>query len=150
MRSPARSPPRKISAVISDVDGTLVTDEKVLTARAEAAVAGLRAEGIVFTIISSRPPRGVRMLLESLGIKWPLAGFNGGVVTRPDLAVISEHLLAPETARQAVERLDARGVQVWVFSGRDWWVRHRCRPYFRLEEHTIGFEPTLVEDFGTA
>src|SRR5271163_111727 len=133
MISPPRSPATKISAVISDVDGTLVTDDKVLTARAEAAVAGLSAEGIVFTIISSRPPRGVRMLMEPLRIKWPLAGFNGGVVSRPDLTVVNEHLLAPETARKAVERLDARGLQVWVFSGRDWWVRDRSRPYIGLE-----------------
>jgi Cof subfamily protein (haloacid dehalogenase superfamily) len=149
MNSTPRSSTEKISAVVSDVDGTLMTDDKVLTARAEAAVAGLRAEGIIFTIISSRPPRGVRMLLEPLGIKWPFAGFNGGVVARPDLTVINEHLLAPDTARQAVEGLDARGLQVWVFSRRDWWVRDRCRPYIGLEERTIGFEPTLVEDFGT-
>ena len=45
----------------------LVTDDKILTARAQAAVAELRASGIIFTIISSRPPRGMRMLIEPLG-----------------------------------------------------------------------------------
>src|ERR1700683_4716081 len=62
MTSSLRFPSTKISALVSDVDGTLVTDEKILTARAEAAVAELRASGITFTIISSRPPRGLRML----------------------------------------------------------------------------------------
>ncbi len=38
-----RFPSTKISAVVSDVDGTLVTDDKILTARAQAAVAELRA-----------------------------------------------------------------------------------------------------------
>ena len=33
-----RVPSTKISAVVSDVDGTLVTDEKVLTERARSAV----------------------------------------------------------------------------------------------------------------
>ena len=72
-----RPSPFKCSAVISDVDGTLVTDDKILTARAEAAVAELRANGIVFSIISSRPPRGLRMLLDPLGITTPVGGFNG-------------------------------------------------------------------------
>ena len=58
----------KISAVVSDVDGTLVTEDKVLTARARrAAVAKLHAHGIIFTVISSRPPRGLRMLVASSG-----------------------------------------------------------------------------------
>src|SRR6476661_2114853 len=52
-----RPPSPRISAVLSDVDGTLVTTDKVLSARAEAAVAALHASGIAFAIISARPPR---------------------------------------------------------------------------------------------
>jgi Cof subfamily protein (haloacid dehalogenase superfamily) len=142
--------PFKISALISDVDGTLVTDDKSLTARARTAVAELRANGIIFSIISSRSPRGLRMLLGPLGITTPVVGFNGGVLASPDLAVITEHLLSPETARRAVDMLDAHEVQVWVFSGQDWLVRDLDGPYVELEELTIGFRPTTVKDFGHA
>jgi Cof subfamily protein (haloacid dehalogenase superfamily) len=148
--SRARSVPFKCSAVISDVDGTLVTDDKVLTAGAQAAVAELRASGIIFSIISSRPPRGLRMLVEPLGITTPVSGFNGGVIATPDLAVVNQHLLLPQVARHTVDRLSARGIQVWVFSGQDWLVRDPDGPYVPLEEHTIGFRPTIVEDFGSA
>lgn len=140
----------KISAVISDVDGTLVTDDKILTQRTQAAVADLRARGIIFTIISSRPPRGLRMLLEPLGITTPMGGFNGGVIATPDLAVVSEHLLLPEVTQRAVDRLSARRIQVWVFCGQDWLVRDPDGPYVPLEERTVGFRPTIVEDFGSA
>ena len=142
--------PFKCSAVVSDVDGTLVTDEKNLTALARAAVAELRANGIIFSMISSRPPRGLHMLLEPLGITTPVGGFNGGVIATPDLAVVSEHLLSPQVARRAVDRLSARGIQVWVFSGQDWLVRDPDGPYVALEERTVGFRPTIVEDFGSA
>jgi Cof subfamily protein (haloacid dehalogenase superfamily) len=148
--SRARQVPFKCSAVISDVDGTLVTDDKVLTAGAQAAVAELRASEIIFSIISSRPPRGLRMLVEPLGITTPVSGFNGGVIATPDLTVLSQHLLLPQVARHSVDRLSARGIQVWVFSGRDWLVRDPDGPYVPLEEHTIGFRPTIVEDFGSA
>jgi hypothetical protein len=140
----------RISAVVSDVDGTLVTDDKILTPRAQAAVADLHARGIIFTIISSRPPRGLRMLVEPLGITTPVGGFNGGVIATPDLAVVNEHLLSPEVARRAVDRLSACGIQVWLFSGQDWLVRDPDGPYVPLEERTIGFQPTIVEDFGSA
>ncbi len=142
--------PFKCSAVISDVDGTLVTDDKVLTPRAQAAAAALRANGIIFSIISSRPPRGLRMLLEPLGITTPVGCFNGGVLASPDLAVIAEHLLSPDTARRALDRLDARGAQIWIFSGQDWLLRHSDGPYVGLEQRTVGFRPTMVDDFGPA
>jgi hypothetical protein len=148
--SPARALPFKCSAVISDVDGTLVTDDKVLTARAQAAVAELRASGIIFSIISSRPPRGLRMLIEPLGITTPVGGFNGGVIATPDLAVVTEHLLSSQVARRAVDTLDARGAQVWVFSGQDWLVHDPDGSYVPLEQRTVGFRPTTVDDFGAA
>jgi Cof subfamily protein (haloacid dehalogenase superfamily) len=136
--------------VISDVDGTLVTDDKVLTTRAQVAVAKMHASGIIFSIISSRPPRGLRMLLEPLAITTPMGGFNGGVIVTRDLSVITEHLLSPQVTRRAVDVLKARGAQVWIFSGKDWLVRDPDGPYVPLEQRTVGFAPTIVEDFGAA
>ena len=138
----------KISALVSDVDGTLVTDDKILTARSRAAVADLHAHGIIFTIISSRPPRGLRMLLKPREITTPIGSFNGGVIAMPDLSVIAEHLLLPQIARRAVNVLDAHGVQSWVFAGQDWLVRDSDGPYVGRDERTVGFRPTIVEDFG--
>jgi len=146
----SRSPATKISAVVSDVDGTLVTNDKTLTTRAQTAVAELHARGIMFSIISSRPPRGVRMLLEPLAITAPLGGFDGGVIVRPDLSIISEHLLMPEVARRAVEMLSARGVDAWVFAGQDWLLRDPDGPCIGREERTVCFPPTIVADFGPA
>jgi Cof subfamily protein (haloacid dehalogenase superfamily) len=146
----ARSLPFKCSAVISDVDGTLVTDEKTLTSRAVSAAAELRANGIIFSITSARPPRGLRNLLGSLGITTPVIGFNGGVIASPDMAIITEHLLSPDVARRAVEMLDAGGAQVWVFSGQDWLIRDAEGSYVGLEERTVAFAPTVVPNFGSA
>jgi Cof subfamily protein (haloacid dehalogenase superfamily) len=142
-----RALPFKCWAVITDVDGTLVNDEKRLTSRAISAVAELHASGIVFSIISSRPPRGLRPLLGPLGITTPIASFNGGVVAATDLSVITEHLLSPAVARRAVGMLNAHGVQVWVFSGQDWLVRDSGAPYVDLEERTVGFRAKVVEKF---
>jgi len=58
----------KISLVLADVDGTLVTKDKVLTVRAVAAVQALHAAGIAFAITSGRPPRGMAMLIEPLAL----------------------------------------------------------------------------------
>jgi haloacid dehalogenase-like hydrolase len=56
-----------VRLVIADVDGTLVTQEKVLTARAVEAVKRLKNAGIAFSITSGRPPLGMKMLIDPLG-----------------------------------------------------------------------------------
>jgi hydroxymethylpyrimidine pyrophosphatase-like HAD family hydrolase len=146
----ARIASSKISAVLSDVDGTLVTDDKLLNRRTRSAVAKLHASRIAFGVISARPTRGLLMLRRPLAITTPLIGFNGGVMVDPDLAIIAEHLLSPEVARRTVALLTAHGAKVWVFGGRDWLLRHAEDPYVSLEKRTVGFRPTIVEDFGTA
>jgi Cof subfamily protein (haloacid dehalogenase superfamily) len=145
-----RSPSTTVSAVVSDVDGTLVTDDKTLTAPTQAAVARLRAQGIAFGIISSRPPRGLRMLIDPLEITTPVVGFNGGLVTTPGFSPLTQHLMSSAAARQTVEIIDAHGAQVWIFSGEDWLARDPAGPYVGLEQHTIGYQPIIVEDFGHA
>ncbi len=142
-----RALPFKCSAVITDVDGTLVNDDKKLTSRAISAVAELRASGIVFSIISSRPPRGLSHLLGPLRIATPIGSFNGGVIAAADLAIITEHLLSPAVARHSVDMLNAHGVQVWIFSGQDWLVRDPDGPYVGLEQRTVGFRAKIVKDF---
>ncbi|HEY4406991.1 MAG TPA: Cof-type HAD-IIB family hydrolase [Xanthobacteraceae bacterium] len=150
MSPAARSPSATISLVVSDVDGTLVTDDKILTERTQAAVAKLHAAEIAFAIISARPPRGLRLLIERLKITTPVTGFNGGLMTTPELLPLAQHLLSPAAARQTVEIIDAHGAQIWMFCGEDWLARDRAGPYLELEQHTIGYGPIIVEDFGRA
>ena len=64
-----------------------------------------------------------------------------------DLAILTEHLLPAKVARYAIDLLDARGADVWIFSRQEWLLRHLDGPYIELEERTIGFGPKVVEDF---
>ncbi len=62
---------RPIRLLLADVDGTLVTQDKVLTAAAKAAVRELHDAGIAFAITSGRPPRGMAMLIAPLALLTP-------------------------------------------------------------------------------
>ena len=100
----------KISLVLADVDGTLVTKEKVLTQRAAAAVKALQAAGIGFAITSGRPPRGMAMLIEPLALRTPVAGFNGGIFVKPDMTIMEEHVLDADAARRALDVILRNGM----------------------------------------
>lgn len=135
---------RRISLVISDVDGTLVTSEKLLTERSRAAVSQLGAAGIDFSIVSSRPPFGLRMLVEPLALRLPIGAFNGGALVMPDLSVIKQRLLPPETARAATAVLRSFALDIWLFTGERWLVGAAKGAYVAKEVRTIEVEPTVV------
>ncbi|AWN36776.1 Cof-type HAD-IIB family hydrolase [Methylobacterium radiodurans] len=135
-----------IALVISDVDGTLVTDDKRLTPATVAAVRRLAAAGIGFTVASSRPPVGLRGLVQDLGLTLPLGAFNGACMVGPDLAVIEEHTIPEEAAREAVRRLEEAGIDVWVFAAGAWWLRDPDGAYTDLERRTLQAEPRVCAD----
>ncbi|CAO4133460.1 Cof-type HAD-IIB family hydrolase [Methylorubrum extorquens] len=135
-----------IALVVSDVDGTLVTDDKRLTPAAIEAVRRLGSAGIGFTLASSRPPVGLRHLAEALDLRLPLGAFNGSTVCTPDLRPISERLIPESVAREAVARLDAAGVDLWVFADGAWNLRDDRAPYTDLERRTLQTEPSVVPD----
>ncbi len=137
----------KISLVLADVDGTLVTAEKVLTQCAKAAVNALHAAGIAFAVTSGRPPRGMAMLITPLALRTPVAGFNGGIFVKPDMTIMEEHMLAPDAAKLALEVILKNKMDVWFYSGQDWLLRDPNAPHVAREQWTVKFAPTVVENF---
>src|SRR4051812_28530893 len=138
---------RRIALVVSDVDGTLVTHDKRLTDGAQRAVQGLHDSGIGFTITSSRPPVGVRFLVEPLRITLPMGPFNGSSIVDPQLKLIEQHLIPATAARRGIELLDQFGVDIWLFTNDQWIVRRDDGKYVPHERNTIHFDPAFADDF---
>jgi Cof subfamily protein (haloacid dehalogenase superfamily) len=136
----------KISLVVSDVDGTLVTTGKVLTERSRAAVARLDAAGIGFSVISSRPPFGLGMLSEALDLRLPMGAFNGAALVSPDLALLDRRTLPAQTARDAIARFRSLSLDAWLFTTELWMVEKADGAYVPLEVRTINTQPTVVDD----
>ncbi len=139
--------PGVVRLVIADVDGTLVTPDKVLTPRASVAVRAVLDAGIAFTITSGRPPKGMAMLIEPLGLRDPIAAFNGGLLVRPDLSVIQEHPIPPDVVPRVIDALMRGTLDVWVYTDTDWRVRSRHAPHVDREEWTVKFSPIVVSSF---
>ncbi|MGO4408521.1 MULTISPECIES: Cof-type HAD-IIB family hydrolase [unclassified Brevundimonas] len=136
-----------IRLLLADIDGTLVTQEKVLTEAAKAAARDLGAAGIALALTSARPPRGMRMLIEPLALQTVLAGFNGGLYVRPDLSVIRRHAIGAATARTAVNLFLAEGLDVWVYTEKDWMVCNPNGPHVAREAWILQFDAKVVTDF---
>jgi Cof subfamily protein (haloacid dehalogenase superfamily)/HAD superfamily hydrolase (TIGR01509 family) len=137
----------RIKLLIADVDGTLVTPQKVITQRTIEAVDRLRAAGVLFTITSGRPPRGMSMLVEPLKLTAPVAAFNGGMFVKSDLTtVIAQRTIPTDAAKEAVDYLLDAGLDAWLYQGSDWFVRRRDVYRVDRESHNVRFEPIIVDD----
>jgi Cof subfamily protein (haloacid dehalogenase superfamily) len=136
-----------VRLVLSDVDGTLVTHDKVLTADTIAAVRQLNEAGILFAVTSGRPPKGLRMLIEPLSLTTPLGGFNGGLMTDEKLDILQELIVDDAVVGPIIDLLDAHGLSVWVYQGTDWFVLDLTGPHVAHESDVCQFGPTQLESF---
>jgi Cof subfamily protein (haloacid dehalogenase superfamily) len=139
---------KPIRMVIADVDGTLVTQEKVLTKRATEAVLRLHEAGIQFSVTSGRPPRGMAMLIDPLKLTQPLAAFNGGVLIQPDLTtVVDQRFLPAAVPEKVIEAIENHALDVWVYTDTGWFVRDPNAAHVAREQWTVKFPPTVVKTF---
>ncbi|KRR08906.1 hydrolase [Bradyrhizobium jicamae] len=137
----------RIALVVSDVDGTLLTHDKILTEGAKAAVRKLHAAGIGFTIVSSRPTIGMGFLIEPLSITLPIGAFNGSSIVDIKLKPIEQHLIPPAVAQRSLDVLNEFGVDIWLFSNERWYTRNADGEYVPHEKRAIKADPTIVADF---
>jgi Cof subfamily protein (haloacid dehalogenase superfamily) len=137
----------RIALVVSDVDGTLLTHDKVLTEGAKAAVRKLHAARIGFTIVSSRPTIGMGFLIEPLSITLPVGAFNGSSIVDSRLRPIEQHLIAPAVAQRSLDVLHSFGVDIWLFTNERWYTRNPEGEYVPHEKRAIKADPTIIDDF---
>ncbi len=119
----------------------------MLTEAAKASVRELARAGIAFSVTSSRPPRGMGMLVEPLALQDAIAGVNGGLYVNPDLSVIESHTIDPATARQAVSSMLNQGLDVWVYTLDEWLVRDPNAPHVAREAWILKYDATVVASF---
>jgi Cof subfamily protein (haloacid dehalogenase superfamily) len=136
-----------IAALLADVDGTLITKEKVLTKRTLDAVKRLRDRGVVFCVTSGRPPRGLRMFVEPLELTIAMAAFNGGVIVRPDLSVIDEKPLPVDIPTEVIDMIRAHGLEAWVYTPTEWYVTDPTGTRVDRETSTVQFSPVVVPNY---
>jgi len=133
-----------IRLMLADVDGTLVTQDKVLTDRAIAAVHRLRDAGILFAITSGRPPRGMAMLVEPLDLQTPIAAFNGGLLVNRDMTVIEQRVVPEPLVSPIAALMASFDLTVWLYRGADWYVPDPTGPHVAREAWTVKFEPKVM------
>ncbi|MEK4083291.1 Cof-type HAD-IIB family hydrolase [Psychrobacillus sp. FSL K6-1415] len=69
--------------IVLDLDGTLLTDEKVISAKTKNILQQAKNEGHEVMIATGRPYRSSEMYYKELGLSTPIVNFNGAFVHHP-------------------------------------------------------------------
>ena len=133
--------------LVSDIDGTLVRDDKTLPEANREAILALAAAGVAITLISSRPPSGIFGLAATLRLPGPMAAFNGGTLFDKDGRIRFAHKLEAADANAMLQLLDQRGVTPWVYAEGAWFVSSLDNPHLARERLAAAVEPVFRTDF---
>jgi Cof subfamily protein (haloacid dehalogenase superfamily) len=136
-----------ISLLVSDIDGTLVTSDKRLTPAAKQAARSLSDHGVKLVLTSSRPPRGVALFADAMGLDTPRAGFNGGAIVAPDGKLLSFKPLEPDVASTTLAHLQEAGINPWLFTADEWLLINPHGAYVECEQHTVQMNFRVVPNF---
>ncbi len=97
---------QKIQVIFSDLDRTLLRDDKTLSPFTLGILARCRARGIRFVPATARPPRSLEN--ELAGLNWDGAICHNGGVALLDGRIIWEQGIAPQTAGPLLRALTVR------------------------------------------
>ena len=136
-----------IRLLVSDIDGTLVRDDKSLPEANRDAILALATAGVATTLISARPPSGMLELAATLRLTGPLAAFNGGTLFDADGTIRFAHRLEGADAAAMLRLIDRPGVAPWVYAGGAWFVAGLDNPHLPRERLASAIEPEIRTDF---
>ena len=132
------NPQQRIALVLSDIDGTLLDENKNPTPGAPAAVQRLYRAGIRFTLASARPPRMTRELVRVLQVREPIACFNGALIVGLDETILRQLPIAPADAQDVADQIIQSGFDLWVWTDTNWYVSNPNGPHVAHHEDQMG------------
>lgn len=137
----------EIRLLVSDVDGTLLRDDKSLPDANRDAILALTAAGVATTLISARPPGGMLALAAALRLTGPFAGFNGGTLFDADGTIRFAHRLEARDAAAILRLLERPGIALWAYADGAWFVGDLENAHLPRERLAAGLEPAIRTDF---
>lgn len=104
MRPPAQGRGPQPALIATDVDGTLLDDDELISPRTRAAVRAAVEGGAQFVLATGRPPRWVSPIVDQLGLAPMAVCANGAVVYDPSTdRIVSVRTLSADVLGELAE-----------------------------------------------
>jgi Cof subfamily protein (haloacid dehalogenase superfamily) len=112
-----------------DLDGTLMDDDMIISARVRQAIAAAQERGVVVTLATGRMFDFLLPIAQDLGITAPLICYQGGLIQAPGSdGPLYRATLEPALVREVLEWQAQRGARVFLYAGEDVFLTERQHP----------------------
>ena len=119
--------------LVSDIDGTLLNSQGQLTPAVIGAIREAHEQGIIVTLATGRHLRGVKQIVQRIGVSVPVILGNGAVIVDPYKGETLLHRpLAPETTAAILDVIAKHGLWSSLFF-------HRAEGVDTLYDRDPGF-----------
>ena len=131
------------SIVFLDIDGTLLDSRHQVMPSTRTHLNQLQQRGIPIILCSARPPKGVNLVAEQIGLQGPQACYNGGLIIDQDYTILRDVgidiQLAMEFRQFAAERFPDLVVSAYLYSV--WLAEDPEHPVILQEAEISGCTP---------
>ena len=126
-------------AVFSDIDGTLLTSEHVVSPLTRSAIHTLTEQGVLFAISSARSPSGIQPIIKKNDFHCCTIAFSGGLILDEDQNILYEKGMSVSDAARIIHIIENYCPHVaWnVYTAKDWIVKDRTNPHVLHEESVV-------------
>ena len=136
-----------IRLILSDIDGTLLNTNHEVTPELKGVMAEVCAQEISFVLTSARSPLGMTKIQEELGLKTPLAAYNGAYISdyqakKPFFSLPVDLVEAKKVILRAFHSYPH--VAINIYAGEKWVVPKRNQ-WVIAEEKITGMKAEEVE-----
>lgn len=126
----------QIKLVVLDLDGTALNEEKELSPRTLAALAGLRERGIQYTFASARTPMMMGVYCKQARVTLPVITLDGAEITGPaGGAPLSRRPLPDDAAAEVAGYCHRAGLDYTFYTGKAAYLRRDTRRLWRMENY---------------
>ena len=129
-------------AVFSDIDGTLLTSEHIVSTATIEAIASLQNKNIPFVIISSRSASCIYPILKKHHFQCPIVACGGAWIEDMNGQILSNEGMSRETASTVIEFMTEKKFDLaWgIYSGKNWITNDRTDARILHEESVVEVE----------
>ena len=135
----------KYSAIVLDIDGTMVGPDRVIPDRLKAAAVAAEGAGAVVLIATGRMLRSSLHFARELGTRGPVICYQGALTVDSDLTTALRHVrLDEDTANMAIETFGQLGAQINIFIDDEVYIQG-ATPWSQGYAERMDIEPILVD-----
>lgn len=113
-----------VKIILSDIDGTFLTDDKKVTDLTAQAAKSLVAKGLQLVLVSARMPEAIYPITDGIDLpRMPVISYGGGFVLTEDEKILHDKKMPLDDTKNILAAFNRwQDISINYYSGRRWYV----------------------------